>query len=54
MDKGDYAGLKRNLTYRELLFQKFCLCLKERKLVCNYYKVMWNHILKLVMICTSL
>ena len=25
MDKGDYAALKINLIYCELLFQKFCL-----------------------------
>ena len=42
MDKDGYAALKRNLIC-ELLFEKFSLYLKEKKLVCNYYKVIWNH-----------
>ena len=40
--RGDYDALKK-LIYCEILFQKFCLYLREEKLVCSQYKVIWSH-----------
>ena len=36
MGKGGYPVIKRNLINCELLFQKFCLYLKEEKFICNF------------------
>ena len=43
IDKGYYSVLKRDAVYNELLFQNFCLCLKEAKLVCSCCRVIWNY-----------
>ena len=54
MDKDSYFVLTRDSVYNELLFQKFCLCLKEALLVCSCCIVNLESFLKIGITCAGL